>query len=213
MPPATTGQGETTTTTQVSQGENPKFELTLQTRTCFGNRSYGAFPLEHVGRCIAPEEEGEEVVVAHIQLVFYMVVDSSPHKFTGVWDHALSIKTNDIRNQEYNRLPTLPEAEDRENAADMMQWGRDFPRTKEEGGIVPYVKGMLKRMVRNTYAYHESERTADGKPSWSEVKDSFDESIRPLDEDLVIGALVGALAQVRQDCEMYDMVRGGITIG
>ncbi|KAK6822014.1 hypothetical protein PG987_014839 [Apiospora arundinis] len=193
MPPATTGQGETTTTTQVSQGENPKFELTLQARTCFGNRSYGAFPLEHVGRCIAPEEEGEEVVVAHIQLVFYM--------------------TNDIRNQEYNRLPTLPEAEDRENAADMMQWSRDFPRTNEEGGVVPYVKSMLKRMVRNTYAYHESERTADGKPSWSEIKDSFDESIRPLDEDLVIGALVGALAQVRQDCEMYDMVRGGITIG
>ncbi|KAK7949204.1 uncharacterized protein PG986_010090 [Apiospora aurea] len=138
-----------TTTYKVTQDPESRFPLTMLTQTRLSSPSYGEQPLYHNHSCVDPEDEaaGREVVVAHIQLGFYMPMDISFYWSGSI--RPLTLHADEAPAQRANRLPIHSADDDVPDAREILGWGRTRCETTAAfGGIVPMVKAGMCDMAR-----------------------------------------------------------------
>ncbi|KAK8093541.1 hypothetical protein PG997_000226 [Apiospora hydei] len=177
--------------------------LNIQVGNSSGQPASGARPTarpppQHDHSCLEPGEKGdEETVVACIRLGFYLpcAIASLPSFDCG--GRAQLAHTESIRAPLPNRLPARREADD-----------------LAVRGLVPCVKATLRHVVREALETRGFVLDGDDDKQrdtgrWEEAEDEFEAAVGALDEEIVLHALGGAIAQIREACEDYEKEKGG----
>ncbi|KAK8040009.1 hypothetical protein PG993_008420 [Apiospora rasikravindrae] len=199
---------------KVTQNPDSKFPLTMLTQTRLWSPSFGEQPLYHNHSCVDAEDEGQEVVVAHIQLGFYMPMNISFYWSSSI--RPLTLHADERPARQARKLPIHGEEEDLEDAREILSWGvTQCEATAAFGGIVPIVKDGMRDMARQAIeAYGGMAHLGIQESSkWRDYQCEFEEAVRPLDEEMVVRALANAMAQVREACRQYELTKGGKVAG
>lgn len=153
--------------------------------------------------------------MAYIRLGFHMPCQWIPRYFecTAV---PMAAHTEDARAPEPDQLTATrrDEADDAAGAQQILEeWSESVPATKLRGGLVPAIKRTLRYMLQSALNqrafvndYEEDLLTLE---PWAQAEVAVEDAVRPLDEEMVLSALRGALGQIRKDCREYERVKGG----
>ncbi|KAK8134975.1 hypothetical protein PG984_006987 [Apiospora sp. TS-2023a] len=223
-----------TVVTKVTQDPDSRFPLTMVTQTRLWSPSFGAPPPDHDHTCDTSrkarrrEEKEEEVVVAYIRIGFHMPCQNMPRYFE-YSGRPIAVHSHDVRaDLPHTLLPEQldAEADDAAGALAILEgWSEAVPATEKRDGLVPAVKRTLKEMAReglNTSGFAERpsllfdkfrsifDRDRGQTETWADagVKPDFKAAVRPLDDQMVLRALTGAMGQIREACREYERAKG-----
>ncbi|KAK8086094.1 hypothetical protein PG994_001068 [Apiospora phragmitis] len=203
-----------TVVTKVTQDPTSRFQLTMVTQMRLWSPTYGSLSPEHDPSCGEEDDEDEEIVFACIRLGFCLVSTTIPRYFEAGQRVLGPLHTHDVRAEDGSyKLPWRLEADDVTGALAMQDWSRDQPSTTSQfGGLVPCVKALL-RQVAIQALEGPDEILVEEDPDWDKfegAEPNFEAAIEPLNEELVIAALSGAMAEIREACLQYERVKSRV---